>query len=115
MRSFRKRRTERMSKQGRMLEERVQRILVALQEQGSIQNFRYNRPFSQADREGKDFTVTKVVVGELVERSFGITISPRSWHESQTKYPEVSQLCFPIGTNLETMARRILELFNRVS
>lgn len=105
------RRAERMSKQGRLLEDSVTAILQELKDAGRLDDFAAHPPHSDEDGEGKDFTAVKIVGGEQLRRPFGITISARSWNEAKARYRDVPQFCFPIGTNKSTIVRRVLELF----
>lgn len=106
---FLNRHTARMSKQGRVLEEIIQHLLEELREEKLISAFRYNQPFSKDDMEGKDFTVT----ASGKEISFGVTISKQRLPNSRVRHQDVHQFCFPIGTNPDTMKRRIVELIQK--
>ena len=104
------RRSVRMAKQGRLLEDEVERLLKRLEEQGEIVRFKKHEPNSREDREGKDFTVVKSVEDNEFQISFGVTIALKSQRKSRLRYDH-PQFCFPIGTKLETIERRILDLF----
>ena len=105
------RKSQRFAALGRKLEKEVAELLEKMQESGLIESFVYNKPFSEADCQGKDFTVRLSIGDEVVERSFGVTISYKSWGDSKVKHPDVRQFCFPIGTKPETIQKRVLELF----
>lgn len=109
---FSVRRTKRMSQQGRLLEDEVEAVLSQLQNQGKILSFTRHSANSPADCDGRDFTVTTTQSGGNRQYSFGVTISLRSWQKARVKHPQVPQLCWPIGTKPETMAKRILELLS---
>lgn len=110
LQAFSNRRSERMSRHGRLLEE-VVLLLAKMQEQGKIASFIRHPANSIEDSDGKDFTVTVMQNGQASTCSFGVTISPRRWRDGKMKHPHVPQFCWPIGTNRDTMEKRILELF----
>ncbi|MEK7546222.1 MAG: hypothetical protein AAB554_04070 [Patescibacteria group bacterium] len=107
----RHRRGERYSDIGRKFEAEVEGILQKMQDEKLIVDFVRHAPNSGEDRDGRDFTVTAPAAGAPAERSFGVTISLRSWQDSKILHPDVPQFCFPIGTKPETIRARILELF----
>ncbi|OHA26105.1 MAG: hypothetical protein A3C06_00860 [Candidatus Taylorbacteria bacterium RIFCSPHIGHO2_02_FULL_46_13] len=100
-----------MSEYGRAFESTVEGYLQKLLDFGQIKSFTRHPPRSPEDYGGRDFTVSKEVGGVSVERSFGVTISIRSWNRGKRLHPAHPQFCFPIGTNKETINRRILGLF----
>ena len=100
-----------MAHVGVELEDRVAVMLGGLQQQGQIDVFNRHEHHSDEDHAGRDFTIWKIVGGERVEKTFGVTISMRRWNYSKCLHPDVKQFCFPIGTNDTTIQRRILELF----
>lgn len=106
------RKSNRYSRLGRELEEEVYKILLKMKEQGLISDCIRHPPHSVEDRDGKDFSVTMMVANRLSSRSFGITISKRHWQEAISLHRDTPQFCFPIGTNRETIEKRILQLFN---
>jgi len=111
-RAYCARRSDRMSKLGRDLENEVERILMRMWwEDRSICGFNRHPANSFEDFQGKDFSVTQETGGEETVRHFGVTISTRSWRDAKLRHPEVPQLHFPIGTNPKTIEKRILELF----
>ncbi len=113
-REWQKRHGERIAAEGRRLEDDVERVLAAMKSRGKIPGFARHEPHSSEDQQGCDFTVSKLCEdGGLVMQSFGVTISPRSWRRAKRTHPDIPQLCFPLGTNTETIERRILELFLR--
>jgi hypothetical protein len=115
-RSLRKadhRKANRYSEVGLDLELHVESLLEKMVEEEIIQSFTHHSHNSPEDSRGKDFTVSKVVCGEIIKKSFGVTISLRSWNHSKHKHPNVPQMCFPIGTKTETINKRILDLFNK--
>lgn len=71
-----------------------------------------HEPNSKEDQSGCDFTVSRVVDGETVCRSFGITISRRNLGEAKMKHPEVPQFHVPLGFNPQTLIRNVLKLFS---
>ena len=111
LQAYLKRRSERRAELGRGLENEVENLLQAMLDDGLIAEFRANAPNTKADQEGKDFTVTRLMDGARETRHFGVTISPRSWRTAKAVHNDVPQFCWPIGTNRDTMRRRILELF----
>lgn len=106
------RKAQRMAKQGEILEETVVKLLEKLQNRGVILEFAHNTRNSREDSEGKDFTFTiaERMSGAKKALSFGVTISLKCWASAKIKHPQAPQLCFPLGTKLETMEKRILEL-----
>jgi hypothetical protein len=110
--AFHARRSERMAKVGRHLEEEVDGYLEELKSSGKIESFTSNQPFSAADCDGKDFTIRMSIDGAIIEKSFGVTISLRRWGLSKRLHPKTPQFCFPIGTNKETIVRHILSVFD---
>ncbi len=106
------RKTQRMAKRGREFEDEVSALLQKMQDEEVIVGFIAHDPNSAEDQDGRDFTVTVASGGQEVSKSFGVTISLRHWRESKIKHPEVPQFCFPLGTKLETIRARILELFS---
>ncbi len=106
------RKTQRMAKRGREFEDEVSALLQKMQDEELIVGFIAHEPNSPEDQDGRDFTVTVVIGGGEVSKSFGVTISLRHWKESRIKHPDVPQFCFPLGTKLETIRTRILELFS---
>ncbi len=109
--AYRERKSKRYSEFGRDLESKVEKLLEELKVKGYITKYKRHRPHSVADGEGKDFTIWT----DKHEKSFGVTISLKSWRESQMKYPEIPQFCFPLNVNLITIERRILELVKNES
>lgn len=107
----RNRRGERYSGIGRKFEGEVGDLLQKLQDEKLIAGFIRHPPNSPEDSEGRDFTVTAMIGGKEARRSFGVTISLKSWQESKILHPDVPQFCFPIGTKPETIRKRILDLF----
>lgn len=110
-RAHRGRRARLMSKQGRAFELEVAKILTRLLEEEKISDFQRHEPSSEEDHDGKDFTVCRKIGEEVVSRSFGVTISLRSWADGKVKHPDVPQFCFPLGTKPETIEKKILSLF----
>ena len=108
----RDRRRERYSEIGRQFEGEVAELLRKMQDEKLILSFVRHAPHSKEDHDGRDFTVTGLVEGRPVERSFGVTISQRSWSDSKILHPHVPQFCFPIGSKPETIRARVLELFS---
>ncbi len=109
---FAARRGLRMARVGRDLEVKVKEYLQEMTYSGVIYSFIRHEPNSPEDKDGRDFTVVKQINGEIISRSFGVTISLHSWSQSKRLHPTHPQFCFPIGTNKETIVKRILELFS---
>ncbi len=107
----RSRKAERMGHVGRKFEGEVEALLQKMQDQGMITGFVAHPPHSEEDSEGRDFTAEALVQGVETKRSFGVTISLRSWNQAKVLHPKVPQFCFPLGTKPETIRSRILELF----
>lgn len=108
------RKSERYSEYGRLFELEVEKLLNKMKENGKIFSFVRHLPHTPEDLAGKDFTVTKLVNGQTLEISFGVTISARQRQLNEHKmcHPNVPQFRFPIGTNPSTIEKRILELFS---
>lgn len=68
-------------------------------------------PHSPEDKDGKDFTVRRVVGAAVVSRSFGVTISYKRWTRAQSAHPDVPQFYFPVGVAAQTIIKQVLELF----
>lgn len=108
----RDRRSERKSRLGRELEERVHAIGRSMVDSGCLQEFTYHGTNSQEDQEGKDFTAAVIVDGERVERSFGVTISGNGVTDlDSVLHPGVSSWSLPWNTKDETIRMKILALF----
>lgn len=111
-RNARNRKAQRRADLGRKFELTVAGLLSKMVEKGSLTDFLYNQPNSLADQQGKDFTVIQTSKsGEKIIRSFGVTISHRSWGRAKIKHPDVPQFFFPIGTKFATIEETILKLF----
>lgn len=105
------RKAERRSKEGYRFEEEMCGILDKMQKEGLISSFCRFDHYSEEDLSGKDFLVAKVVDGKKeVYCAFGVTISLKRWQETKMRHRDVPQLCFPLGTKVETIQRRVLEL-----
>lgn len=105
------RRAVRYSQVGRDMEKRVGLLLDTLVEDGRLARATMHEPNSQADQEGRDFTVgIQLECGQYVERSFGITASARSWSKRPSD-GEIPNFLFPIETKDETIISRVLALF----
>ena len=107
----RARKSERYSAIGRAFEQEVAAILERLKEEELISDFVAHSPHSEEDHEGRDFTCMRRIGDETHARSFGVTISMRSWNASRIKHPDTPQFCFPVGTKPETIRKRVLALF----
>lgn len=107
----RDRRGERYAAIGRNFEEEVEGHLQKMMDEKLVVGFVRHAPHSREDGQGRDFTVTALVGGKEARRSFGVTISMRSWNNAKALHHDVPQFCFPIGTKPETIRARILELF----
>lgn len=99
---------------GRELEARVEKVLNTAMEKGALTFAKVERhePLSHNAIHGKDFTVTKIINGENISRSFGIAISPNSWIMAKARYPDIQQFCFPLETKDETIISRVGQLFS---
>jgi thiamine biosynthesis lipoprotein ApbE len=113
IRKYGNRRSERMAAEGIKLEDEVERLLARMQKDGKILRFVRHAHNSPEDWSGKDFTVVFGDGNAEVERSFGVTISSKSWQAGKSRHPGVTQFCWPIGTNLTTMENRILGLLQK--
>jgi hypothetical protein len=109
------RRSRHMAQQGVLMEAHVENILNTMKEAGIVLDFTHHAKCSPADRSGKDFTVSKVVNGDVVAVSFGITISQKSMQRACLLHDEVPQLWFPLGIKPETIQRKIMGLFLQVA
>ena len=107
------RRSERMAAQGILLEDTVEQLLSKMQHDGKILRFIRHRHNSPEDRDGKDFTVVFNRESTEIVRSFGVTISNKSYQRGRIIHHETTQFCWPIGTNIQTMEKRILGLANK--
>lgn len=110
--SSRDRKGERKARWGRDFEEVVFKMLQRMQDEGHFKDVTYHSPNSTEDRDGKDFTVVRVLEGERIERSFGMTTSLRSRESAQGKHPGVPQFHWPINTKPETILKRVFTLFD---
>jgi len=99
------RKSVRYSRVGRQREADIEKILVA---SGQFNTVRRHEPHSNADCDGKDFTVWR---GDA-QRSFGVTISSHCWHDAELKHPQVPQFWFPLNTKPETIIARVTALFD---
>jgi len=113
LRMYMSRKSERYARVGRELELEVEHILAEMVERGLLITFIHHAPHSAEDTEGKDFSMQKFVEGMMISRSFGITISQKSWQRAMLQHPKTPQFCFPIGIKRETMQKRIHELFDK--
>ncbi len=109
--AFAARRAMRMSEHGRAFEVTVEGYLQEILDFGLIQKFIRHPPHSPEDYDGRDFTISKDVEGVSIEKTFGVTISIKSWNRGKRLHRSYQQFCFPIGTKKETVVRRILGLF----
>lgn len=102
--------SERHGRWGREMEQRVAAILEKMVQEGLLHSAIYHEPNSSEDQAGKDFTVEKMVGGELVIRSFAITIRPpKMW--DLLLHTDVLQWYLPINTKDLTIRRKVLGLF----
>ena len=107
------RKAERYSELGKEFENFVANILSKIAEKKKIFGFTQNPANSSEDRQGKDFTVwVKKENDEVSTRSFGVTISHKSWNDSRLRHPDIPQFFFPLETKPETIEKKILDLFN---
>lgn len=106
-----KNRMERRSVLGREEEDRVFSILVRARETGRYDFVSKTTPNSLEDCAGKDFVVTRMVHGEIVERAFGITISRESQKESRLRHLTIP--CFLVTRDMkdETLLQKVDALF----
>jgi len=100
------RKSERYSEIGRQFENEFEQLLISWVEAGYFDG--YER---RTDREGEDFLVYKKINEEMLEKSFGITISQRKVVKDRVRHRHIPQFCFPIGTKPDTMLKRVSELF----
>jgi hypothetical protein len=109
----RNRKSERFSNYGREQEEKVRALLEEYREGGQkyFSSVELHRPNSPEDEQGYDLTVGREVDGQEIRKSFGITISLRSWQLGKQKHPSIPQFCFPINARPETIIRRVKSLF----
>ena len=107
------RKSERYAKRGKEFEETVATLLSKMAGDEKISGFTHNQANSHEDQQGKDFIVwVKKENDEVTTRSFGVTISFRSWNDSRLRHQNVPQFFFPLETKPETIEKKILELFN---
>lgn len=107
---FSARRARRRGFLGRMTEDRVEKILIKMQEKGELVDFERYEANSPEDSEGKDFRVTALIDRELVSASFGITISMKCQQEHQLKHPNEPSILIPPEMNDERIRWRICEI-----
>jgi hypothetical protein len=108
-----KRKSKRYSKVGRHFEQvEMKKILNDMKKNDQLSDFKISEPLSDNDQKGIDFTVYKKVGSEVQKRYFGVSISYRSKQNSRIKYPDIKQFHFPLNTKVETIRKRILELFD---
>lgn len=97
--------------EGRKFEDRVEQVLYQMFNRGEIAGFDHHPANSPEDREGKDFTVRKMVNAELVSKSFGVTISMKRASQSQIIHPDTPQFHLPLWSKDEEIVSAILGLF----
>ena len=71
-----------------------------------------HKPRTPEDHAGADFTVDKLVDGNLKCVSFGITISMSSWEKSKKLHTDKPQLFIEYGTSDNRIVQRIQDLFS---
>ena len=107
-----KKKSERGKDLGGLMEERVEKLGLILVERGDLSEFVRHEPNSKEDSAGKDFTATKIINGELVQRSFGITISGEKKRiVSQSLHLDVPQWWTPWEMRDENIQKKIVSLF----
>ena len=107
-----KERDDERAREGRELESRVEAILLGMVAEGLIANVVHHHRNSQADTEGKDFTVQTRSGTQI---SFGITCSFTSYKRYFLKHP--GQECLWIVTNQcdDEVRQMLVQLFERVA
>lgn len=111
--NIRKRR--RYSKIGRQMECEIAEFLgQAEDDQGNriFERVIRHRPWSPADLRGKDITVFLKEEDRVRTKSFGVTISIRSFHRSAAIHPRVPVFFTPVNYNREHLVGKILALFD---
>jgi hypothetical protein len=97
---------------GYWMEDTVEKILETMVKDKKLLSFKRSKPNSRQDREGRDFRVTKLVQGQKISISFGITISLTGVIRHKCKHPDVPQLLMEPTISDERIAEKILSLFN---
>ena len=107
-----KERDDERAREGRELESRVEAILLGMVKEGLITNAVRHAPCSQADMDGKDFTI-ETLSGK--QASFGITCSFTSYKRYFLKYP--GQECLWLVTNQgnDEVRQMLVQLFERAA
>src|ERR1700741_802886 len=98
---------------GRILEERVERVLQQLLEEREIFSYEYHMPNSLEDRAGRDFTVWAMRGNTRVILPVGVTISLERFAWCRRRHPNISLFWFPPGTRDKEIARCVLEALKR--
>lgn len=110
-RVFKERQRYRLADRILEMKSRVANVLGRLKEEKKISNFERHDHWSFHGRAGRSFTVWAKREVIIEPRSFGIYVDREQWNVAKKKHPNVAQFLFPTETNLETIERRILGLF----
>ena len=104
------RHSNRLSEFAQKFQFEIVRYLEELKAAGTIVDFVHHQSHGSESLGGKDFTVTFRQADRIEEKSFGVTISHAVMKENSLRYPKVPTFHFPIGTNKDTIIKRILTL-----
>ncbi|MBI4120918.1 MAG: hypothetical protein HY457_01545 [Parcubacteria group bacterium] len=106
------RHAKRRAERGYANEERVASILAKAVEQSRYQTWRQTEHNDADDRRGVDFFVTRrSESGGVVERGFGVTISPKSWNDAKSTHPQVLTILVTPEMKDETLLSKVDALF----
>ena len=113
--AFLKRKKERYSRIGQSSENEIEEILKNEKDSRGESVFSkvlHHKKYGFKDRDGKDFTVYRTVGDLTLFRSFGVTISERSYYQAKVKHPATVSIYTPIGFNRDNFIKKVLALFN---
>ena len=99
--------------EGRNFEDKVERIMIQMCNRGNLSSVIHHPPNSFEDQNGKDFTVSKVINGEIVTKSFGLTFSMSRELRATKKHPDVPQKYIPLWASDKEIEDTILSLFSQ--
>jgi len=106
------RKAGRYAAEGKKQEGVIEELLRGAHDESGLLFLEVTRTESQGelDEQGCDFIVKRAIQGEVVERTFGVTISARSQKRAKARHA-VPQFHVPIGFNAERFVKKIYDLF----
>lgn len=102
-----------LTHEGRNFEERAERIMIQMCHRGELSLVQRHKPHSSDDHQGKDFTVEKIINGEAVTKSFGITFSMSRQFRAEQLHPGVPQKYIPLWSSDKDIEETVLSLFSQ--